>query len=191
MPLNVQRELVRLRRLGPTELREIYADLYGEPTRSGNKDYLVKRIVWRLQAREQGTLPERARRYALEIADDADLNLRPRNPRNPRNPRKGPRPRKDGNADTIPSPPLRLTDTQSSVPEPLRLPKRHHDPRLPLPGGTIVREYKGRTHEVTVLENGFEYDGEHYRSLTAVAKQITGTHWNGFGFFNLSQEATR
>jgi len=59
------------------------------------------------------------------------------------------------------------------------------DPRLPSPGTAITRKYKGRTITVTVLPDGFEYKGERYRSLTAVAKVITGSHVNGFRFFKL------
>jgi hypothetical protein len=49
----------------------------------------------------------------------------------------------------------------------------------------MARQYKGRTITVTVLADGFEYLGERYRSLTAVAKAITGSHMNGFRFFVL------
>ena len=59
------------------------------------------------------------------------------------------------------------------------------DPRLPPPGGQITRRYKGRSITVTVLVDGFEYLGERYRSLTAVAKAITGSHMSGFQFFGL------
>ena len=48
-----------------------------------------------------------------------------------------------------------------------------------------TRDYKGRTLTVTVLADGFECDGERYRSLTAVAKAITSSHMNGFRFFGL------
>jgi hypothetical protein len=59
------------------------------------------------------------------------------------------------------------------------------DPRLPSPGTQVTRKYKGRTLVVTVLPDGFEYDGERYKSLSAVAKAITGSHMNGFRFFGL------
>jgi hypothetical protein len=54
-----------------------------------------------------------------------------------------------------------------------------------MPGAVLTREYRGQTIQVTVLPEGFEYDGEVYRSLTAVAKAITGSHWNGPLFFGL------
>ena len=60
-----------------------------------------------------------------------------------------------------------------------------------MPGATLTRRYKGRLIEVTVLEKGFEYQGERYRSLTAVAEAITGTHWNGFYFMGLWTKKNR
>jgi hypothetical protein len=60
------------------------------------------------------------------------------------------------------------------------------DPRLPPPGTYLEREYKGRHVVVKVLVNGFEFDGEIYRSLSAIASEVAGTKWNGFLFFNLT-----
>lgn len=53
------------------------------------------------------------------------------------------------------------------------------------PGTRLVREWHGRAHAVIVLENGFQYDGERYRSLTRIASLITGVHWSGPVFFGL------
>ena len=62
------------------------------------------------------------------------------------------------------------------------------DKRLPMPGTILVRQYAGQTLQVQVLERGFEYDGQNYKSLTAVTKRITGRHWNGYHFFGLNNE---
>lgn len=64
---------------------------------------------------------------------------------------------------------------------------------LPLPrkltsGTRLVRDWHGTGHTVTVLEKGFEYDGKTWRSLSAIAKAITGTHWNGPRFFGLTEQ---
>jgi len=59
------------------------------------------------------------------------------------------------------------------------------DERLPMPGTILVRQYHGQTLEVKVFQEGFEYDGRVYKSLTAVAKRITARHWNGYHFFGL------
>ena len=53
------------------------------------------------------------------------------------------------------------------------------------PGARLVREWHGRTHTITVTEDGFEYAGVTYASLTKIAKKITDTHWSGPRFFGL------
>ena len=63
------------------------------------------------------------------------------------------------------------------------------DPGLSKPGARLVREWHGRTHTVTVTEEGFEYAGTSYPSLTKVAKRITGAHWSGLRFFGLKPAA--
>lgn len=55
-----------------------------------------------------------------------------------------------------------------------------------MPGTRLVRDWHGTGHTVTVLDRGFEYDGQTWRSLTAIAKAITGTHRNGPRFFGLT-----
>lgn len=60
-------------------------------------------------------------------------------------------------------------------------------PRKLTPGTRLVRDWRGVGHTVTVLADGFEYDGKHWRSLTAIAKAITGTPWNGPLFFGLAE----
>jgi len=55
----------------------------------------------------------------------------------------------------------------------------------PAPGTRLVREWQGQTHHVLVLSDGFEYNGARHRSLTAIARQITGTAWSGPLFFGL------
>jgi hypothetical protein len=59
------------------------------------------------------------------------------------------------------------------------------DQRLPIPGTIITKEYKGINIEVKVLDKGVEYNVKIYKSLTAIAKEVTGCHWNGYLFFNL------
>jgi hypothetical protein len=55
-----------------------------------------------------------------------------------------------------------------------------------MPGAVLTREYRGETVTVTVLDGGLAYQGQVYRSLTAVAHAVTGTHWNGYHFFQLA-----
>jgi hypothetical protein len=154
MNLNVAKELAGLKRMGVNDLRTKFAEVFGEATPAGNKDWLVKRIIWRMQALAEGDLSERARRRAAELANDADLRLMP------------PRPK----------PTQERTKTVAW--------KSGH---LPPPGSAITRVYKGETLEVKVLAEGFEFEGEVYKSLSAVAKKITGSHCSGNLFFGLKQ----
>jgi hypothetical protein len=62
-------------------------------------------------------------------------------------------------------------------------------PRRIKPGAELVRTWKGRTHRVTVIADGFSYDGEKYASLSEIATGITGTKWNGPRFFGLRTKA--
>lgn len=59
------------------------------------------------------------------------------------------------------------------------------DRRLPIPGTIITKNYKGTDIQVKILDKGFEYNGKVYKTLTAIAKEITGSHWNGYLFFSL------
>lgn len=56
-----------------------------------------------------------------------------------------------------------------------------------MPGTRLCREYRGVMHEVEVRKDGFEYQGQKFRSLSAVARKITGTNWNGHKFFKLKK----
>jgi hypothetical protein len=162
MDLNVGKELAALNRMSVDALRARYAEVFGEPTNGRHKQWLVKRIIWRLQALAEGDITERARRRAAELANDADLR------------RKAPK-----------SPPVTPdAETRTRV---RRLPT-NGDRRVPLAGSLITRVYKGETLEVKVLADGFEYEGEAYKSLSAVAKHITGSHCNGYHFFRLTKE---
>jgi hypothetical protein len=70
-------------------------------------------------------------------------------------------------------------------------PEAPRDPRLPRPGTVLTRVYEGASHCVTVRDEGFAYAGELHKTLSAVAKHITGTAWNGFTFFGLKNAAAR
>jgi hypothetical protein len=59
------------------------------------------------------------------------------------------------------------------------------DSRLPPVGTVITRVHKEKEHQVKVLADGFEYQGQRYRSLSKIARIITGTNWNGIAFFKL------
>jgi hypothetical protein len=156
------------------QLRQRYAEAFGEATNANNKAWLVKRIVWRLQALAEGDLSERARRRAAELANDADLRLSPPLVREPK------------------PPAAAHSAANPAAPDPaannvLPLGNAH---RVPPPGSILSRLYKGEVLQVRVLDYGFEFEAEVYRSLSAVAKKITGGHCNGHAFFRLGKEAS-
>ena len=59
------------------------------------------------------------------------------------------------------------------------------DPRNPVIGTRLVREWDGAEHVITVLKDGFDWQGRRYKSLSSIARDITGTRWNGYRFFGL------
>ena len=151
--MSMEQTIAALGRMTVTQLREKYLEVFGEPSRSGNRDFLFKRVAWRMQSLAEGGLSERARRRAEELARDADIRTT------------APRAAK--------APSVEVKAAVST-----------HD-RLPVAGTVLTRKYRGTTVEVKVLRDGFEHEGQRYRSLSAVAKAVTGTHWYGLAFFGL------
>lgn len=154
-----------LRHMTVGQLKQKYSEVFGEASRSNHKQFLFRRIAWRIQANAWGGLSERARRRALEIADDADLRIRA--PRNF----------------------LKVELDESRTIETRVAPTE--DPRLPIPGTMLVRRYRGKDIVVRVREDGFEYDGHIHRSLSSAVRLATGTPWNGFAFFGLGGKPGR
>jgi hypothetical protein len=80
---------------------------------------------------------------------------------------------------------LRIRAPRSFLKE---LSEGNRDPRLPAAGTLLTRQFQGRSVSVEVLEKGFRYQDQVYRSLSGVARQVSGVRWNGFAFFNLRGE---
>lgn len=161
---HIQKELAALEDVTTRELQERYEEVFGEAARSSNRQWLLRRVAWRIQMLAEGDLAnrtvERVRAKAATLARDADLRVRP------------------------PSGP---TDYGGALRTVTAAMPAHRDERLPPPGAVLVRVFKGREHRVTVRANGFEYRGDIYRSLSAAAYAISGSHWNGFHFFGLTK----
>ncbi|MBM3747109.1 MAG: DUF2924 domain-containing protein [Acidobacteria bacterium] len=157
-------EVDRLALMSPPDLHRMYRDLFGQDVPTSNSYFLRRKIAWHLQARAQGGLPDSARQHALAIARDAELRVRISENAS----------RRHHGA------PMDRVATTAVAPL--------HDSRLPLPGSLLVKEFQGETIVVKVLDEGFEFDGRHFRSLSAVAQAITGTKWNGYLFFQLTKE---
>ena len=155
----IWREIEALRGQSVAQLRGKYLEVFGHESRSNHKQFLVRRIAWRLQANAEGDLSERARERALALAEEADLRIR------------GPE----------------LFVKRLSGPAG----KKPSDPRLPPAGTLLTRQFQGKSVSVEVLEDGFRYQEQVYKSLSAVARHVTGVQWNGFSFFALKGSAER
>jgi hypothetical protein len=160
MDPNVIGRIEALQRLNIPALRKRYQALFGEESKSSNKQFLFRRLCWRLQANEEGDLSERARRRAAEIADDRDLRVR------------------------APGEFRARSDSGPSVVDRTGPPV---DRRLPGPGTLLTRRLGDRQIVVKVLKDGFEYESRRYGSLSAIAREVTGTRWNGLLFFGLAE----
>src|SRR5580704_15833208 len=161
----LREQIESLRHMTVGQLKAKYQEVFSEVSRSNHKQFLFRRIAWRMQANAYGSLSERARRRALEIANDADLRIRA-----PKNFLKE-------NLDETRTIEARVAPTE--------------DPRLPMPGTELVRRYRGKDVVVRVREDGFEYSGQIHRSLSSAVRQATGTPWNGFVFFGLGGKPGR
>jgi len=159
---SVTAQIESLRGMTVADLKVKWRELYGEDTRSCNRIYLWRRLAWRVQELAYGGLSERAKARLAELSKDDDLRMLP--------PRRWQPPAGNGEPTTAEAP---------------RRPLR--DPRLPKPGSTLSRAYRGHEIRVLVLEDGFEYEGRHYASLSALAREVTGQRWNGLLFFGLTK----
>ena len=166
--LNLAQQVSALERCTVGELRERYAELFHESSQARNRTWLIRRIVWRLQSFEEGGLSERARQRADELANTSDLRVTA--PRQPK---------------LSPNAAERTKVVACRRPSPLDGARTNS--RVPLPGTLVTRWYKGQLIQVKVVATGFEFEGELYKSLSAVAKKVTGSHWNGFRFFHLQE----
>ena len=160
-------EIGDLPRMNAPQLQAVHRELFGAEHPIANCQHLRRKIAWHLQALKDGGLPESVRQYAIAIARGTELRLRI----------------SENAARRLAQVPLEQTVTTTVV--------QTRDARLPMPGSLIVKKYKAGTVVVKVLNEGFEYDGRRFASLSAIAGEITGTRWNGFAFFGLEKEARR
>jgi hypothetical protein len=157
----------RVEQMRPRELREAYRHTFGRDTTSGNRAWLVRAITTRLREIDMShQLPE-ALAVAREVA-------------------------KDFGCETSFTSYLETMPPCVPIPRPAEdaferpLAAEGRDPRIPPLGTVLVRHFGDRDYRVTVTDDGFMLGRHRYRSLSAVAKAITGKHWNGFLFFGLS-----
>ena len=136
---SVLAQLAALPGKSTAELKQLWRELYDREPPSFNRDFLVKRLAYRIQELAYGGLsaPAEAKLDRLIAEEEARL--------------KGKQPVRKGDR--------------------------------PIVGTRLIREWKGVEHTATVLADGYEYQGRPYKSLSAIARAITGTRWNGLLFF--------
>lgn len=159
----MREEIKSLPELTVNELREKFAEVLGYGSHSRNRSYLIRKLTWAIQAKEWGDISPETRTAAHQLADLRFLRLRmPHN-----------------------EDPVCVQQDFSVVRKKIAISR---DPRLPMPGCIITRDYGDKHIEIRVREQGFEFEGRTYRSLSAIAREVTGTNWNGFAFFGLGGE---
>lgn len=161
--LNIEQIGQALSALSMPELRDRFAECYGHATNSRNKAHLIHRIIWAMQRDALGDIGDTARNRALAIADDRDVKERASCRRTA--------PAETGN---IPTATIAYQPTDEL-----------------LPGTVLHRKHQGADVRVLVLETGFEWNGQYFKSLSATARAITGTRWNGRLFFGLKNGASK
>ena len=140
-------QIAALTGMTTAELQQRWRDLMGTEPPGPRREFLIKRLAYRIQELAYGGLSQSTRQKMNDILEEAGY-------------------------DEIGAPPGNGRRARGK-------------PDLPLIGTRLVREWNGGRYEVTVVSGGFEFQGRRYRSLTAITKVITGTHWNGRAFFGL------
>ena len=148
------------------QLRDRWREVFGQETRQRHRIYMIRRLAWKLQADQLPQLtPEQEARVAAHRRELEALPPSEWFPRAGRHKR----------AATAPQERHRATQNHRAI----------------SPGSVLTREFRGRQVAVKVLDRGFEFEGRVYRSLSAIATEITGTSWNGWAFFGLARRADR
>jgi len=156
----IETTLARLETMTVSELRAFHKRTFGVATSSRHRVWLVRRIAWRLQADAEGGLSERALARAAQLSEGRHLRER--------------------------RPPERLDRPSPQATKVVAMPGATGAALAP--GTVLEREWKGVIHRAVVHPEGFEYQGRFYDSISAVARAITGTKWNGMVFFGLKKQ---
>jgi len=148
--------IMELKEKSLDELEAKYEELFpGQQAPSNNKIFLWRKIAYRIQELEYGGISSETQSKIQQLLQQYD---------------------------PINNKALRPDNIPKDQPKKSGISR---DKRLPIPGTVITKEYKGISLQVKVLKLGFEYNSKIYKTLTAIAKEVTGAHWNGYLFFNL------
>ncbi|MDD3012276.1 MAG: DUF2924 domain-containing protein [Candidatus Gastranaerophilales bacterium] len=145
----MQETIEQLQQLSREELIKKWKKLFKTNSpQHARKEFLIKHIVWELQAKKQGSYSARTQKQLDKLAD-------------------------------------KLAKKEEIKEKEIN---KHCRQNSEIKTGTkLIREYKGEKHEVIALDKGFEYRGKYYKSLSAIAREITGTQWNGKVFFGIKK----
>jgi hypothetical protein len=150
--------IAQLQKMGLGELRVEYERVFGKTTKSRSRKHLYTIIAKKLQETAEQSESHKPQKSALTS------KFQPKRKRSKQSSRKGKSQQRKRRSRTLGA----------------------TDPRLPKVGTIITKIYKGKKVNVKVLDNGFEYAGRQFRSLSAVAREVTGSIWNGYLFFGLT-----
>ncbi len=146
MKSSILKQITELSELSFDNLKEKWKVLYSTDPPEYNRNFLIKRLAYRIQEIHFGGLSELARHKMKIILQENGFN-------------------------------------ESGMPD--KSVNKKHKKEIPVIGTRLIREYKGIRYEVTIINDGFEFEGRKYHSLSAIARAITGTRWNGPAFFGL------
>ena len=161
-------DLAQLQTLTIKQLKVQIAELTGQTLKSNNRPYLIGKLTKALEAK------------AAAEAEQA------RNAKKTKTTRKSATKKSEKTAKAEKA--EKSTKAEKAERRTRTSPRKagERDPRLPAAGTVLEREHQGKKIRVTVLEDGFRYEGETYHSLSTVARVATGTIWNGFTFFKIA-----
>jgi len=161
-------DLAQLQTLTIKQLKAQIAELTGQTLKSNNRPYLIGKLTKALEAK------------AAAEAEQA------RNAKKAKTTRKAATKKSEKTAKAEKA--EKSTKAEKAERRTRTSPRKagERDPRLPAAGTVLEREHQGKKIRVTVLEDGFRYEGETYHSLSTVARVATGTIWNGFTFFKIA-----
>jgi hypothetical protein len=163
-------DIAQIQTLTIKQLKAQIAEVTGQTVKSNNRPYLVGKLAKALEAK------------ALKAKAAAEAEQA-------RNAKKAKTARKAATAKNAKAERKAKAEKADKAERRTRTSPRkagERDPRLPAVGTVLEREHKGKKIRVTVLEDGFRYEGETYNSLSTIARVATGTIWNGFTFFRIA-----
>ena len=166
-------DLAQLQTLTIKQLKAQIAELTGQTLKSNNRPYLIGKLTKALEAK------------AAAEAEQARQAKKTKTTRKAATPKHG---KAEKTATAKSDTAEKNTKAEKAERRTRTSPRKsgERDPRLPAAGTVLEREHQGKKIRVTVLEDGFRYEGEIYHSLSTVARVATGTIWNGFTFFKIA-----